>query len=152
LRVVVVDSFSLAALGPRGVKDEAAEHAGVVMSTLTVKNERRDRRKSRIRGKVYGTPERPRLTVFRSLKNIYVQLIDDVSGTTLVEASSRAKDLRESVGYGGNKAAAVKVGKALGEKAIAKGIKQVAFDRNAYKYHGRIKALADAAREAGLKF
>ncbi len=122
------------------------------MSTLTVKLERRERRQRRIRGKVFGTPDRPRLSVFRSLKNIYVQLIDDVSGKTLVEASSRGKDLRESVGYGGNKAAAARVGKILGEKALARGIKQVAFDRGGYKYHGRIKALADAAREAGLKF
>jgi large subunit ribosomal protein L18 len=85
------------------------------------------------------------------LKNIYAQLIDDVSGQTLVEASSRGKDLRSGVGYGGNKAAATKVGKILGERALAKGIKQAAFDRNGYKYHGRIKALADAVREAGLK-
>jgi large subunit ribosomal protein L18 len=122
------------------------------MSTLTVKISRRQHRKDRIRGKVYGTPERPRLTVFRSLKNIYVQLIDDVSGTTLVSASSRGKDVRSGLKYGGNKNAAVQVGKAIGEKAVAKGIKQVAFDRNGYRYHGRLKALADAAREAGLKF
>jgi len=122
------------------------------MSTLTVKISRREHRKDRIRGKVYGTQERPRLTVFRSLKNIYAQLIDDVSGATLVSASSRAKDVSTSVKYGGNKNAAAHVGKVLGEKAIAKGIKQVAFDRNGYKFHGRVKALADAAREAGLKF
>ena len=122
------------------------------MSTLTVKIARRGRRKERIRGKIYGTPERPRLTVFRSLKNIYAQLIDDVSGKTIVASSSRAKDLRDGVGYGGNKGAAARIGKALAEKALAKGISQVAFDRNGYRFHGRIKALADAAREAGLKF
>lgn len=121
------------------------------MSVILEKVQRRERRKKRIRKRVFGTAEQPRLTVFRSLKNIYAQLIDDVSGQTLVEASSRNKDLRGSVGYGGNKAAAVQVGKMLGERALAKGIKQAAFDRNGYKYHGRVKALADAAREAGLK-
>ena len=88
---------------------------------------------------------------FRSLKNIYAQLIDDVAGATLVEASSRNKELRDAVKYGGNRGAAAQVGKLLGERAVAKGIKQAAFDRNGYKYHGRVKALADAAREAGLK-
>ena len=106
----------------------------------------------RVRKKVQGTAARPRLTVFRSLQNIYAQLIDDVSGATLAEASSRSRELRTGIGYGGNKAAAVAVGKALGERARAKGITEVAFDRSAYKYHGRVKALADAAREAGLKF
>lgn len=122
------------------------------MSTLTLKIERRGRRKERIRGRVFGTAERPRLTVFRSLKNIYAQLIDDVAGTTIVEASSRSKDLRSGVGYGGNKNAAAAIGKSIAEKARAKGVTQIAFDRNGYKFHGRIKALADAAREAGLKF
>jgi large subunit ribosomal protein L18 len=121
------------------------------MSVIEEKSERRERRKKRIRRHVIGTSERPRLTVFRSLKNIYAQLIDDVSGQTLVEASSRSKELREGVGYGGNKAAATKIGKILGERALAKGIKQAAFDRNGYKFHGRVKALAEAAREAGLK-
>lgn len=122
------------------------------MSTLTVKIKRREHRKTRIRGKVFGTAERPRLTVFRSLKNIYAQLIDDVTGHTLVSASTRAKDLREGAKYGGNKSAAAAIGKALGERARLKGITQAAFDRNGYKFHGRIKALAEAAREAGLKF
>ncbi len=121
------------------------------MTATTEKVERRQRRKLRIRKRVFGTPERPRLTVFRSLKNIYVQLIDDVSGRTLVEASTRNKDLASSIGYGGNKQAAARVGKLLGERALAAGITQAAFDRNGYKFHGRIKALADAAREAGLK-
>ncbi len=99
---------------------------------------------------VYGTPERPRLTVFRSLKHIYAQLIDDTSGRTLVAADSRTKELRES-GSGGNVAGAKRVGKLLGERAAEKGIRRAAFDRNGYKYHGRVKAMADAAREAGLK-
>lgn len=121
------------------------------MTVITQKLERRERRKMRIRKRVYGTPERPRLTVFRSLKNIYAQLIDDVGGRTLVEASTRSKDLQADLKYGGNRSAAAAVGKLLGEKAKARGITQVAFDRNGYKYHGRVKALADAAREAGLK-
>lgn len=122
------------------------------MSEIEHNIQRRLRRKARVRKRVVGTAERPRLSVFRSLKNIYAQLIDDHSGVTLVEASSRNKDLRGPVGYGGNKNAAVVVGKSLAERAIAKGIKAAAFDRNGYRYHGRIKALADAAREAGLKF
>lgn len=100
---------------------------------------------------MYGTPERPRLTVFRSLKHIYAQLVDDTTGRTLVAADTRSKDFQASGGKGGNVAAARTVGKLLGEQAVAKGIQQVAFDRNGYKYHGRVKALADAAREAGLK-
>ncbi len=121
------------------------------MSVIEQKLERRGRRKQRIRKKIYGTPECPRLSVFRSLKNIYAQLIDDVAGATLVEASSRNKEVRESLKYGGNRGAAAAVGKLLGEKAVAKGIKRAAFDRNGYKFHGRVKALAEAAREAGLK-
>jgi large subunit ribosomal protein L18 len=130
----------------------AASKVNCIMSTIIkLKTERRQRRKKRIRGKIFGTPECPRLTVFRSLKNIYAQLIDDVSGTTLVEASTRNKDTRGTIGYGGNKNAAAAVGKLLGERALAKGIKQAAFDRNGYKFHGRVKALADAVREAGVK-
>ncbi len=90
------------------------------------------------------------MSVSRSLKNISVQLIDDASGRTLVQAGTRDKGLRETIGYGGNKAAAAKVGAALAERAKAKGITKAAFDRNGYRYHGRLKALADAAREAGL--
>ncbi len=122
------------------------------MSVLEKVRRSRERRRLRVRKKVQGTAARPRLIVFRSLQNIYAQLIDDVSGATLAEASSRSRELRTGIGYGGNKAAAVAVGKALGERARAKGITEVAFDRSAYKYHGRVKALADAAREAGLKF
>ena len=122
------------------------------MSRTPIKVERRLRRKKRVRKKAFGTAERPRLSVFRSLKNIYVQLIDDAAGTTLVEASTRSKDLAVSVSYGGNVEAAKAVGKVLAERALAKGISTVAFDRNGYRFHGRLKALAEAAREGGLKF
>ena len=105
------------------------------------------KRQARVREKVRGTAERPRLTVYRSLGNIYAQVIDDVAGATLVSAST----LKES-GHQGNVAAAKKVGKAVAEAAKAKGINTVVFDRNGYIYHGRIKALAEAAREAGLEF
>ncbi len=122
------------------------------MKLHEIKTARRLRRKHVIRNRVNGTPQRPRLTVYRSLQNIYAQIIDDVSGATLCEASTRSKDLRGSVKYGGNIDAAKSVGKILAEKAIAKDIQAVQFDRNGYRYHGRIRALADAAREAGLKF
>ena len=121
------------------------------MNTTTLKAVRRARRKKRIRKTVYGTPERPRLTVFRSLKHIYAQLVDDTTGRTLVAADTRMQDVGDLGGRGGNVAAAKAVGKLLGTKAVAKGIQQAAFDRNGYKYHGRVKALAEAAREAGLK-
>jgi len=110
------------------------------------------RRKHVIRKRVAGSPDRPRLTVFRSLQNIYAQIIDDQRGETLCEASTRNKELQGAVKYGGNVAAAKVVGKTLAERALAKKIVAVCFDRNGYRYHGRIKALADAAREAGLKF
>lgn len=119
---------------------------------MELKLQRRERRKMRVRKHVFGTAERPRLTVFRSLKHIYAQLIDDSAGQTVIEASSRSKDLAGSIAYGGNKKAAAIVGKLLGERAVAKGIQAAAFDRNGYKFHGRIKELADAARKAGLKF
>jgi large subunit ribosomal protein L18 len=122
------------------------------MDRLRLKNKRRIRRKAHVRKRVFGTPERPRLTVRRSLKNIYAQIVDDTTGRTLIWIGSRDRDVRDEVGYGGNIAAASKLGAALGERAKAAGIVTVAFDRNGYRYHGRIKALADAAREAGLKF
>jgi len=122
------------------------------MDRIRQKIVRRKRRRQHVRKRVLGTPQRPRLTVFRSLKNVYAQIIDDTTGRTLVSASSRDRDLRESVGSGSNVAAASKVGAALGERARSKGVEMVAFDRNGYRYHGRVKALADAAREAGLKF
>ena len=110
----------------------------------------RQRRNWRSRRKVFGTPDRPRLVVFRSSRHIYAQIIDDLAGVTLASASTRAKALRDSVSYGGNQEAAKGVGAAIAKQAVDVGIKAVCFDRNGYKYHGRIKALADAAREAGL--
>ena len=99
-----------------------------------------------------GTAQRPRLAVYRSLGHIYVQAIDDAQGVTLVSASSVDKDVRKGLKGGGNVSAAKVVGKAIAERAKAAGIEKVVFDRGGYKYHGRVKALADAAREAGLKF
>lgn len=119
------------------------------MGKLT-KSEARRRRHLRIRRKVRGTPERPRLNVFRSLKHIYAQVIDDIGGRTLVSASSLDPEL--GLSYGGNVAAARAVGTLLGKRALAKGVTRVVFDRGGYLYHGRVKALADAAREAGLEF
>jgi len=114
--------------------------------------EKRERRKHSIRKKVSGTAERPRLTVFRSSKHIYAQVIDDIKGETLASASSLEKTLREGMKSGANIDAAKTVGKLLAERAAAKGVKEVVFDRGGYLYHGRVKALADAAREGGLKF
>jgi large subunit ribosomal protein L18 len=99
-----------------------------------------------------GTAAKPRLIVFKSLRNIYVQLIDDVSGTTLVSASTLDKDVDAGAGHHGNVSAAKKVGATIAQKAAGKNIKEVVFDRGGYQYHGSIKALADAAREQGLKF
>jgi large subunit ribosomal protein L18 len=113
---------------------------------------RRLRRRHHVRSQITGTAERPRLTVFRSSKHIYAQLIDDITGLTLASASSSAKEIRTAMPYGGNVKAAVVVGKKLAEQAKSKGIAKAAFDRGHYRYHGRIKALADAAREAGLQF
>jgi large subunit ribosomal protein L18 len=112
------------------------------------KNEIRGRIHKRIRRKVQGTPERPRLAVFRSVAHIYAQVIDDSKGHTLVAASSVEKEGKG----GGNVAAAKAIGKSIAERAKEKGIRQVVFDRGGYQYHGRVKALADAAREAGLEF
>ena len=112
-------------------------------------NAQRLKRHRRVRAKISGTAERPRLAVFRSSKNIYAQLIDDVAGTTLVAAASNEKDFGI---YGGNCDAAKKVGALIAERALAKGIENVVFDRGGYVYHGRVQALAEAARESGLKF
>ncbi|NPA49737.1 MAG: 50S ribosomal protein L18 [Thermodesulfobacteria bacterium] len=116
----------------------------------------RFRRKRRVRKKIFGTPERPRLSVFRSCKHIYVQIIDDVSGRTLVAVSSLTPQIKEKLAElkqeGGKTAVAKAVGELVGQKAIATGIKKVVFDRGGYKYHGRVKALADGARSAGLEF
>ena len=110
----------------------------------------RVKRHLRVRKKISGTPERPRLSVYRSEKNIYAQIIDDVNGTTLVAASSLEKDL--ALKSGGNKEASKVVGELIAKKALDKGITEVVFDRGGYVYHGRVQALAEAAREAGLKF
>ena len=109
----------------------------------------RRKRHKRVRGKISGTPERPRLNVFRSEKHIYAQIIDDTQGTTLCSASSVEKDFK---GSGSNKEGARIVGKTVAERAVAKGIESVVFDRGGYIYHGRIQELAEAAREGGLKF
>ncbi|HZK26471.1 MAG TPA: 50S ribosomal protein L18 [Thermoclostridium sp.] len=116
------------------------------------KNKIRKRKHTRVRRKISGTAERPRLCVFRSAKHIYVQLIDDVSGQTLVASSTLDEAIKGKLEYAGNKAAAREVGKLIGEKAIDKGIKNVVFDRGGYLYHGRVQELADGAREAGLEF
>ena len=109
----------------------------------------RIKRHNRVRGKISGTAERPRLCVFRSESNIYAQIIDDVAGNTLVSASTVEKAFE---GNGGNVEAAKKIGSKIAERALAKGIEEVVFDRGGYIYHGRVKALAEAAREGGLKF
>jgi large subunit ribosomal protein L18 len=116
------------------------------------RDEHRRRIHRRVRTRVRGTPERPRLCVYRSLRHISAQVIDDLAGRTLVSASSNDSEGRKVVKGGGNVAAARAIGKLIAERAIARGISQVVFDRGGYKYHGRVKALADAAREAGLKF
>jgi large subunit ribosomal protein L18 len=112
----------------------------------------RQRVHARVRTKVEGTPERPRLCVYRSLGHIYAQVIDDLARKTLVSASSVDAEMKKNLKGGGNVAAAKVVGKALAERAKAAGVAKVVFDRGGYKYHGRVKALADAAREAGLQF
>jgi large subunit ribosomal protein L18 len=113
---------------------------------------RRLRRQRRVRNRLTGTAERPRLAVFRSSKHIYAQMVNDESGATLVSASSLDSELRAQIKYGGNKAAAAAVGRAVAERAKKAGIDKVCFDRRSYKYHGRVAALAQAAREAGLQF
>ena len=112
----------------------------------------RERRKLRIRRRISGTQERPRLTVFRSAKHIYAQVVDDAAGTTLAHASTLSKDLKVAANDATKSDAAKQVGAAIAKALLAKGIDKVVFDRNGYLYHGRVRALADAAREAGLKF
>lgn len=121
------------------------------MITKADKNKARLKRHLRVRKKISGTNERPRLSVFRSSKHIYAQLIDDVKGVTLASASTVDKEFAE-VGNGGNVESARKVGELIAKRAIDKGYNNVVFDRGGYLYHGRIQALADAAREAGLQF
>ena len=116
------------------------------------RNDNRVARHERVRENVFGTPERPRLCVFRSSKNIYAQVIDDVNGKTLAVASTLDKDIKEKAAYGGNKEAAKLVGEKIGKVAKDAGIETVVFDRGGYLYHGRVKELADGARAAGLQF
>lgn len=116
------------------------------------KNKNRQKRHLRVRKTVQGNAERPRLNIFRSLSHIYAQLIDDKTGNTLVSASSLDKDVRGSLEYGGNIEAAKAVGAAVAKRALEKGVTKVVFDRGGYIYHGRVAALAEAAREAGLEF
>jgi large subunit ribosomal protein L18 len=113
---------------------------------------RRERRQKRTRNRLHGTAERPRLAVFRSSKHIYAQVINDETGTTLASAGTVEPAIKQQATYGGNKAAAALVGKLLAERAKGAGIDKVCFDRRSYKYHGRVQALADAAREGGLQF
>ena len=124
------------------------------MNRLDLKNKRRTRRKQSVRRKITGVPEMPRLTVFKSLNHIYAQIIDDTLGTTLAAASTIDKDVREALKLSKTKKVdqSKLVGAAIAKRAIASNIKTVAFDRNGNLYHGRVKALADAAREAGLQF
>ena len=112
----------------------------------------RQRRRFRVGKRIKGTTERPRLAVFRTHKHMYVQLVDDSAGKTLASASTIDKDLKGGLTYGGNKAAAQAVGKTIAERALAAGVTKVCFDRREFQYHGRVAALADAAREAGLSF
>ena len=122
------------------------------MFDIANKHVRKHRRQLRVRRRLLGTVERPRLAVFRSSKHIYAQIIDDLAGKTLVAASTVDADVRSQVKSGNNKKAAEVVGSVLGERAKQRGIDKVAFDRRHYKYHGRVQALADAARKAGLQF
>ena len=115
-------------------------------------NAQRIKRHLRVRKNISGTPARPRLNVFRSLSNIYAQIIDDTTGKTLVSASSLDKEIKEQLTYGGNKAAAKEVGILVAKRALDAGIKAVVFDRGGYVYHGRVQELAEGAREGGLEF
>ncbi len=116
------------------------------------RKEKRLERHVRVRKNISGTPEKPRLCVFKSAKNIYAQVIDDTVGHTLAAASTLDKDIRAKTSNGGNKEAAKLVGESVARKAMDKGISEVAFDRGGFLFHGRVKELADSAREAGLKF
>ena len=122
------------------------------MSTTTLKRESRLKRKKRIRKTLSGNPERPRLSVFRSSRHIYAQIVDDVSGRTLAAASSLEQTSKEQKDLDNNVAMARFIGKLVGERAVEKGIQSVVFDRNGFLYHGRVRAVAEGAREAGLDF
>lgn len=117
-----------------------------------VSRDARKKRHLRVRKRVFGTPARPRLNVFRSARHMYAQVIDDTSGRTLVSASTLDAEVREGAGYGGNAAAARRVGEVVAQRALASGIRQVVFDRGGFLYHGRVAALAEGARSAGLDF
>ena len=121
------------------------------MSSTNPRSLARLKRKTRIRKKITGTPSRPRLTVFRSAKHMYAQIIDDTDGTTMITESSGEKSVRDQPKFDSKRAIASHIGKLVAERALDKGIKQVVFDRNGFLYHGRVKALSDSAREAGLK-
>ena len=121
------------------------------MGSANTKKVARLKRKKRIRKKIFGTPERPRLTVFRSARHIYAQIVDDVNGRTLAAASSVEKSIKESGEIGEKSAVANQIGKNIAERAIDKGVKLVVFDRNGFLYHGRVKAVSDGAREGGLE-
>jgi len=122
------------------------------MNRQKAKRLQHTRRKKRVRGRIFGTPQRPRLSVHRSLRHLYGQIIDDVRGVTLVSASTRDKEFGGKLATGGNKQAASEVGKLLATRAVAAGIRQVAFDRGGAKFHGRVKAFAEAIREGGVSF
>jgi len=122
------------------------------MTKIKTRQESHIRKHKRVRRKVSGSPEYPRLCVYRSIKNIYVQIIDDLKGITLASASSQDKDIRGKLTQGGNKEAAKQIGLLVAKRAKEKGIENVIFDRGGYLYHGRVKSLADGAREGGLKF
>jgi large subunit ribosomal protein L18 len=123
-----------------------------LMITKADKNKARLKRHLRVRKKIEGTTTRPRLNIFRSSKHMYAQVIDDTTGVTLVAASTQDQELKAAIGNGGNVEAARKVGELIAKRAKEKGVIQVVFDRGGYLYHGRVQALADAAREAGLEF
>jgi large subunit ribosomal protein L18 len=122
------------------------------MSEKNIREAARQKRKVRIRKRIFGTEERPRLSIFRSAKHIYAQLIVDSTGSTIVAASTLSEELKDALGEAEKTEAAKKVGILLGKKALEKNITRVVFDRNGFLYHGRVKALADGARESGLDF
>lgn len=122
------------------------------MSTTNPREVARQKRKTRIRKSIFGTPDRPRLSVFRSARHMYAQVVDDTAGKTLVAASSLDKSFKEKARFENKRAAAEFIGQMLAQRALDKGIKKVVFDRNGFLYHGRIKALSEGARKAGLEF
>ncbi len=122
------------------------------MGSVNQRKMLREKRKKRIRKRITGTTERPRLTVYRSARHIYTQIIDDTKGVTLASASTVEKEVREQQTFANKTAAAVFIGKLIAQRATSQGIKSVVFDRNGFLYHGRVKAITDGAREAGLDF